>query len=1774
MKRKLIQPQWWRSPPALILSVIAAALLLFCSGKAAVQAFAEGEEERTFVLQYITDDPAFTTGTTYGENNLPASIVTAAVADDGKVSITISRQPQMDRRTFKGWEIADHSTETDSLFIGVSYKIPVSYFQQVGDTNTYVTTATATFKKALRIVLDKNTTDSVSMTTRYDYFDSDYPDGRDLPTGTSPVSRRGYSVKNWSLTPGGSDTYVRITTDLFTEDKWDSTANRYVLTLYANWEAAYRISYYYNVVRATDDFEDEVGATGTRAIDPNVTVTRDGYTLLGWATDNTNNPANIVTSVRYPDDFTLASPRYLVTVYPVWEERTYQFHYEANLPQGVTNSNVTDSTVLKNYSEITGGYTFEPSSPQADGGEFKGWTITYTMNDGGTYRATVTDPRWFKIESNKLKTNTTNEYTITANWKKLYQLHFDPNADGDSVSYQLGSNGGTGITSDSFDGNGDYAFYFTTNPTRTGYVFAGCSTTPDGPIVTKINEADFNTVADGKWNATLYGHWKKVPVITYYSDFPDYAGEQLTAEQSGKISPEKSFINWDINLWDRTVIENATKGYQFFRWKADDGNEYEGGTNVVIEQDTDLHAVWNKQCVLSYNKQAASGPGDNMPGQERFTVRSDELTESPTHALSSRIPGYSNHVFKGWSLTPGGNELITEIPISAFALNESGVAFEATVYAIWESKSITVTYDANLTDGIEAANMPADVTFTYDSLENGEWVNSDRTPSAPGHSFVQWDTQYINADGEVTDTSTSHPGSTIRFSFETTSRVTMTARWHKYYTIYYNFNVEEGVTISDGIHGQIPEKAEFTESGFTDGKYSLNSDDHLHSSYYRTDDSDGHSYVWKGWAKTADASPADSVTQLDDADFIYNASTDRYEATVYSIWQRKAEITLHSIDDNIGSDRHEEPHTQIFKSDNGFTDWNVPYPTGSPNNYHDFLWWTTNEDGTGTKYEPGDKITTDEDLHLYAQRKRRFRVVYYPTSPYNGNGSTISPNQETFAVPVTDITDDSVHTFFDVEPVLTGQQDRFFLGWSLTLNGGVNDILSNDGVLLRNFVKDSGVNGAYTVNVYSVWSEKPYTLLYEKNLPDEAIVKAFSANETALTYSQVRRGYPLSSTVPKAAGFVFDQYKTYSEYISQTSQSGYGSNVPGGGLRYVDFLSESQQVRAVAQWRQKRQFVLHDNADDDTVTQFEYRKDPVERADFTAQEAFDTDYVSVSRTAHALDYWSLTPDGTRKLTGQYPMVDAAEFAVNESADRYECHLYAMWKRHYAVRYDGNAGGDRVTNIPSPDWFDSFYESTLTEKKALRDYTPTRTGYTFKGWALSPDSGAVLTDSAIALNLSTFTLNHEKEYYEATVYAVWEANRYTVTYKDSENASAQYADTGISGDYTLLGIADTGFTAPEGKTFDGWKLVTPDDKGYPAQAQAGGSIHVVSNVTYEAHWKSSTNPPVNPTATIRYTSGLTEDYPGYNESCANPFVINDVPATAEYAVLGNDPQSEGNPSFAPDGYTFAGWKLVPSAGSSPRPTAISGGAGSDGLYHEGDTIATDDLAGGSVTLKAVWQVMLQYDANGGTGDLPENGEAIPVLIDGSATAASGGNLTRSGARFSHWNTKANDNGAKYQPGQSFTLKDNTVLYAIYTDSPGDDTGSDEPGGTHLTVTYNANGGTGDVPKATKEYSAGDTVNVASKGDLARTGATFKEWNTKPDGSGTGYKGDGTDSFTITADTTLYAIWTDENGKILPNPGTGESAAPMILAFSAALFSLAAFAFLALRERRRKGNAEAR
>lgn len=77
-----------------------------------------------------------------------------------------------------------------------------------------------------------------------------------------------------------------------------------------------------------------------------------------------------------------------------------------------------------------------------------------------------------------------------------------------------------------------------------------------------------------------------------------------------------------------------------------------------------------------------------------------------------------------------------------------------------------------------------------------------------------------------------------------------------------------------------------------------------------------------------------------------------------------------------------------------------------------------------------------------------------------------------------------------------------------------------------------------------------------------------------------------------------------------------------------------------------------------------------------------------------------------------------------------------------------------------------------------------------------------------------------------------------------------------------------------------------------------------------------------------------------------------------------------------------------------------------------------------------------------------------------------------------------------------------------------------------VTYNGNGNTGGtVPTDSNWYESGATVTVlGNTGTLVKTGYTWTCWNTQADGGGTDYNA--SETFELTAGTTLYAKWTAE------------------------------------------------
>ena len=179
-----------------------------------------------------------------------------------------------------------------------------------------------------------------------------------------------------------------------------------------------------------------------------------------------------------------------------------------------------------------------------------------------------------------------------------------------------------------------------------------------------------------------------------------------------------------------------------------------------------------------------------------------------------------------------------------------------------------------------------------------------------------------------------------------------------------------------------------------------------------------------------------------------------------------------------------------------------------------------------------------------------------------------------------------------------------------------------------------------------------------------------------------------------------------------------------------------------------------------------------------------------------------------------------------------------------------------------------------------------------------------------------------------------------------------------------------------------------------------------------------------------------------------------------------------------------------------------------------TIATSSnraVLWGINALAAASTYTVTYNGNGNTGgSVPSDATAYSsgatVTVKGNT-----GSLVKTGYAFGGWNTQADGNGTNYAAGSgTFSISANTTLYAKWNPT--------------YTVTYNGNGNTGgSAPTDATAYTSGATVTVKDNtGSLVKSGWTFAGWNTNATGTGTNRAAGST--FSISANTTLYAKWT--------------------------------------------------
>lgn len=178
-----------------------------------------------------------------------------------------------------------------------------------------------------------------------------------------------------------------------------------------------------------------------------------------------------------------------------------------------------------------------------------------------------------------------------------------------------------------------------------------------------------------------------------------------------------------------------------------------------------------------------------------------------------------------------------------------------------------------------------------------------------------------------------------------------------------------------------------------------------------------------------------------------------------------------------------------------------------------------------------------------------------------------------------------------------------------------------------------------------------------------------------------------------------------------------------------------------------------------------------------------------------------------------------------------------------------------------------------------------------------------------------------------------------------------------------------------------------------------------------------------------------------------------------------------------------------------------------------------------TLTYDWTLrQVEYLPNEGTGKM----DPQPFFQEDGVTLNEN-KFTREGYAFKGWNTQADGKGTAYTDKQKIDNPTSSLkLYAQWEKIP-----------VKVTVTYDANGGTGTMDAQTADQGSDVTL---TKNAFTREGYTFKGWNTDKEGKGGSYS-DEQEIKALNQDLTLYAQWEENKAKTATvtfdaNGGKGE------------------------------------
>lgn len=695
-----------------------------------------------------------------------------------------------------------------------------------------------------------------------------------------------------------------------------------------------------------------------------------------------------------------------------------------------------------------------------------------------------------------------------------------------------------------------------------------------------------------------------------------------------------------------------------------------------------------------------------------------------------------------------------------------------------------------------------------------------------------------------------------------------------------------------------------------------------------------------------------------------------------------------------------------------------------------------------------------------------------------------------------------------------GKTNRTFYGWSANTDANDRDVPVGDTMdrnTLNANVRTEIVMPARAKTVYALWAINP-TLSYNVNAPAGSNAPGTPASQTVPynTAAADKSGWAAGDT-GKIPGYRFDGW-----YTAPNGGNKYDFNTPltGNVTVYAHWVGNGYTVRFAGNGA---------------------------TGGGTPDQAFQYNIgQNLHRNGFVRDGYTFT--GWKRADNQQAYGDGQWVTNLTTQPNGIVTMVAQWSANEAhIRYNPNPPAGKTTGGQgTPNW-DGHTGDTPT----IGQNGWTIDGYTFAGWATSPDgSGARYAPGARWTANGTLTL-----------YAQWTPGQASLTY-DGNGATGGKTDPQTGKTDEKINVRDNGFTR-DGYTFVTWNTQA-DCRGNAVKPNSEWTLRGSSTLyacwagnaqtlTYHGNGATGGNTAAQSGKTgdelTTNANGFTRD--GYT------FVRWDTAKDGSGTAYGEGKNGVSQYVMKPAGNDlYAIWKANPASiqyrddygatGSTPDTTGVTGQnvtIAQNGFTRPGYTFTgwardrrTDPslqpggrytLTPGTTTLWAQWKAdpaHLIYNSNSGSTSQTRRTDGV---VDQTLTVIANP-FTRSGYTFTGWNTQADGRGKAYAAGNGFRLvadaKSNpvntTVLYAQWRIN-------------RVALKFDPNGGTGGYPDITADAFTTVTIPAdAKEPKVQRPGFRFTGWAMKPaPGAGDTILGPGKGTVTMPdqGSITVYAQW---------------------------------------------------